>query len=95
MTSRIKKSAGGGELIVDGRWTIVRKERAMKVLGVLVLWAILLILYWPLAVLVLLAWPVVWLLSIPFQIIVMGVNALLALLKGILFLPARVMGYRT
>ncbi|MHC5155070.1 MAG: hypothetical protein ACYSO3_02905 [Planctomycetota bacterium] len=57
----------------------------MKVLLILISWAILLALCWPLAVLALVLWPVVWLLSIPFRF----------LIKSILFLPARVLGYRS
>lgn len=66
----------------------------MKVLLVLVLWGILLVMCWPVAIAVLLLWPVVWLLTIPFRILALAVGAVLALLKGILFLPARVLGYR-
>ncbi|MBL7215846.1 MAG: hypothetical protein ISS71_09240 [Phycisphaerae bacterium] len=66
----------------------------MKVLLVLILWAILLVLCWPVAIVALLLWPVVRVLSIPFRILGMAVKALLALLKSLLFLPARVFGYR-
>ena len=66
----------------------------MKVLMTLVLWALLLALCWPLAVLVLILWPVLWLLSIPFRIIVSAMSGLLALVRAILFLPARILGYR-
>jgi len=66
----------------------------MKTLLTLLVWAILLVLCWPLALLVLLAWPFLWLLSIPFRIVGTVMEALLALLKAILFLPARLLGYR-
>jgi len=66
----------------------------MKVLLTLMLWAILLVLCWPLALLVLIAWPFLWLLSIPFRIVGTLMNALLALVKALLFLPARLLGYR-
>lgn len=66
----------------------------MKVLLVMILWTILLVLCWPVAVLVLLLWPILWLLSIPFRIVGIAANAILALAKSILFLPARVLGYR-
>lgn len=66
----------------------------MKVLLTLILWAILLVLCWPLAVLALLLWPVVWLLSIPFRVVAIVMDAFLSLIKSILFLPARVLGYR-
>jgi len=66
----------------------------MKILLTLLLWAILLALCWPLALLVLVLWPFLWLLSIPFRIVATIMQALLALAKAVLFLPARVLGYR-
>jgi hypothetical protein len=69
-------------------------DDAMKVLLTLLLWAILLALCWPLALLVLIAWPFLWLLSIPFRIVGTLMSALLALVRAILFLPARLLGER-
>ncbi|ACB74618.1 hypothetical protein [Opitutus terrae] len=66
----------------------------MKVLLTLLLWAVLLVLCWPLALLVLVAWPFLWLLSIPFRIVATLMEAVLALVKTLLFLPARLLGYR-
>lgn len=66
----------------------------MKTLLIMLLWAILLVLCWPLALLVLVAWPFLWLLSIPFRIVGVLMNAVLALAKALLFLPARLLGYR-
>lgn len=66
----------------------------MKVLLVMILWAMLLVVCWPLAILALVLWPAVWLLSIPFRIVGVAMEAFLALLKRILFLPARILGYR-
>jgi hypothetical protein len=66
----------------------------MKTLLTLLVWAVLLVLCWPLALLILIAWPFLWLLSIPFRIVGTIMEALLALLKAILFLPARLLGYR-
>jgi len=66
----------------------------MKILLVLILWAILLVLCWPIAILALLLWPIVWLLSIPFRVVGTFMEAFLALVKTILFLPARLLGYR-
>jgi hypothetical protein len=65
----------------------------MKTLIMLLLWAILLALCWPLGLLLLLLWPLLWLLSIPFRIFGAVMEALLALVKTILFLPARLLGY--
>ena len=66
----------------------------MKTLAVFLLWAILLVLCWPIALLVLLLWPILWLLSIPFKLVGTVMEAVLALVKAILFLPARVLGSR-
>jgi hypothetical protein len=60
----------------------------------LLLWLILLVLCWPLAVLALLLWPVVWLLSIPFRILGIAVEGTFELLRAFLFLPARVIRAR-
>jgi uncharacterized membrane protein YgaE (UPF0421/DUF939 family) len=57
-------------------------------------WCILLVLAWPVAVLALLVFPVVWLLSLPLRLLGIAVGAVFALLKALLFLPARVLGYR-
>ena len=65
----------------------------MKVLVILLLWAILLVFCWPAALLILLLWPIIWLLSIPFRIVGMAAEALLAFIKSILFLPAKILGY--
>lgn len=58
------------------------------------LWCILFVLCWPVAVLGLLLYPVVWLLLLPFRLIGMTVGAVLALFKAIIFLPARLLGQR-
>jgi hypothetical protein len=59
-----------------------------------ILWLILLVLCWPLALLALVLWPFVWLISIPFRILGIAVHGVFELLKAILFLPARVLGGR-
>jgi len=66
----------------------------MNALLLLIGWCILFLLSWPVAVLALVAWPIVWLLSIPLRLIGITVGAVLALVKSILFLPARILGYR-
>jgi hypothetical protein len=58
------------------------------------LWLILLVLCWPLALLALLLYPLVWLLLLPFRLLGMTVNAVFDLLKAIITLPARVLGGR-
>ncbi|HEY0863306.1 MAG TPA: hypothetical protein VGD97_04320 [Lacunisphaera sp.] len=64
----------------------------MKFLISLLLWAILLALCWPLALVLLVLWPLLWLLSIPFRIVGALMNAIIALVTAILFLPARLLG---
>jgi hypothetical protein len=64
----------------------------MKALILLVLWCILFVLCWPVALLALVLFPVVWLISLPLRLIGMTVSALLALLHALLFLPARLLG---
>jgi len=60
----------------------------------LLLWCVLLVLCWPVAILAIILWPLVWLLSIPFRLVGLSFDAIFALLRAILFLPARVLGYR-
>ncbi len=55
------------------------------------LWCLLLVFCWPLALLALIAYPFVWLILLPFRIAGIAVEGLLGLLKAILFLPARVL----
>ena len=57
-------------------------------------WCILLVLCWPLALLALVVAPLVWLLALPFRLAGICVGAMFALLKALLFLPARALGYR-
>lgn len=66
----------------------------MRSLLTLVGWLILLVLCWPLALLALFLWPLVWLLSLPFRLVGITFEALFALLRALLFLPARVLGYK-
>ncbi|HEY4710400.1 MAG TPA: hypothetical protein VIH46_09530 [Candidatus Acidoferrales bacterium] len=56
-----------------------------------ILWCILLVLCWPLALMALVIYPIVWLILLPFRILGIAVEGVLELLRGILFLPARVL----
>ena len=55
------------------------------------LWCILLVLCWPLALLALVLYPIVWLILLPFRIVGIAVEGVLELLRGILFLPSRIL----
>ena len=58
------------------------------------LWCILLVVCWPLALLALVLYPIVWILLLPFRIVGIAVGGLLELLRSIVMLPARVLGGR-
>ena len=66
----------------------------MRFLVLLVVWCILLVLSWPVAVAVLVLAPLVWLVALPFRIVGLCLGAVFALLRSLLFLPARVLGHR-
>jgi hypothetical protein len=66
----------------------------MHVLALMIAWIVLLAVSWPIALLLLLLMPLVWLISLPFRILGIVVDAILALIKALLFLPARILGYR-
>ena len=55
------------------------------------LWCIVLLFCWPLALVVLLLYPLVWLVLLPFRIMGIAVEGVFELLKAIIFLPARVL----
>lgn len=59
------------------------------------IWLLLLFFCWPLALLALVLYPVLWLLLLPFRVIGITFDALFAVLRAILFLPARLLGHRT
>lgn len=66
----------------------------MKVLLFFVAWCLLLVLAWPLAVAVLLLAPLVWLLSLPLRLLGITLDAVFALVRAVLMLPARLLGHR-
>ncbi len=58
------------------------------------LWCLLFVLCWPLALLALLLWPLVWLITLPFRLLGIAVDGVFGLLRAIVMLPARVLGGR-
>ena len=66
----------------------------MKLLLLFVAWCVLLVFCWPLAVAALILLPFLWLLSLPFRILALVIHALLAFLGALLFLPARLLGWK-
>jgi hypothetical protein len=55
------------------------------------LWLLLVVVCWPLAILALVLWPVVWLLTLPFRLVGIAVEGVFALLRAIVLLPARIL----
>ena len=65
----------------------------MKTLLTLLLFCLLWVLCWPLALLALGLWPLAWLLSLPFRLVGITFGALFAFLHALLMLPARLLGW--
>ena len=59
------------------------------------LWCLLLVVCWPLALIALILYPIVWVLTIPFRLVGIAVGGVFELLRAILTLPVRVLGGRT
>lgn len=58
------------------------------------LWLVLFVLCWPLALAALILYPIVWLLLLPFRLIGIAVGGVFSLLRAVVFLPARLLGAR-
>ncbi len=66
----------------------------MNALILLIGWCLLFVLAWPVALLAVLLFPLIWLISLPFRLVGITLEAAFALLRALLFLPARVLGHR-
>ena len=66
----------------------------MKALILFIGWCILFVLCWPLALLALILFPFIWLISLPFRLIGITLGSVFALLRAMLFLPARLLESR-
>ncbi len=66
----------------------------MKLLLLIVGFCLLAVLCWPLALLALVLFPLIWLITLPLRLIGMVVGTAFALVRAILFLPARLLGVR-
>jgi uncharacterized membrane protein YgaE (UPF0421/DUF939 family) len=66
----------------------------MKVLILFVGWCILFVLSWPVALLAMILLPLVWLVSLPLRLVGIAIGAVFALIRALLFLPARLLGFR-
>lgn len=68
-------------------WVLIQIE--VDVMAKFLLWCILLVICWPLALLAVIAYPFVWLLLLPFRIVGIAVGGVLELVSAIIFLPVR------
>ncbi len=59
------------------------------------LWCLLLVVCWPLALMALVLYPLVWVLTLPFRLVGIAVEGVFELLRAVLLLPVRVLGGRT
>lgn len=60
----------------------------------LIVWCILLAVCWPLALIVLIFMPLIWVLSLPLRLVGITLDAVLAFVKALLFLPIRILGVK-
>jgi hypothetical protein len=60
----------------------------------IVLWLLLLVFCWPLALAALVLFPLVWLLSLPLRLVGIALEGVFALLRALVLLPARLLGAR-
>lgn len=59
-----------------------------------ILWCILLVLCWPVALLAVLLYPIVWILLLPFRLLGLAVTGALEFLRALVMLPSRILGGR-
>lgn len=69
-------------------------ENIMKALMIFIGWCLLFVLCWPVALVALVAFPFIWLISLPLRLLGITLEAVFALLRALLLLPARIFGYR-
>jgi len=67
----------------------------MTTLLTLLLWCLLMAICWPLAIAAVFLFPLIWLISLPFRLVFNLAEAFLALVTALLFLPARLLGYKS
>jgi hypothetical protein len=78
----------------DGVWNLWHPGSYVEDVTKFLLWCLLLLFCWPLAIVALVAYPLVWVLLLPFRIVGIAVDGVLALLRGLVLLPARVVNPR-
>ena len=74
-----------------GRMLAGTARRRVSVVATFVVWLILLVVAWPLALLALILFPVVWLVSLPLRLVGISVRSIFELIEALIRLPARVL----
>ena len=69
----------------------IQKALVSQRVGIFLVWCILLVLCWPLALLGLVVYPLVWILLIPFRIVGIAVDGVLGVVRGVVMLPVRLL----
>jgi hypothetical protein len=97
-SNRIQSGFSGSNKIrlglcrITGDWLLYyNQEKGVALMVKFLLWCILFVLCWPLAILALIVYPLVWLILLPFRIIGIAVGGALELIASIIRLPARVL----
>jgi hypothetical protein len=71
---------------------LIRRRSVFASVLKFLVWCLLLVLCWPLALLALVIYPLVWILLIPFRLVGIAVDGVLGLLRGIVMLPSNIIG---
>lgn len=66
----------------------------MSFVLVVLVWCVLFVVAWPLALLLFFLLPILWLLALPFRAVAVVFEAMFAFIKALLFLPARLLGHK-
>lgn len=66
----------------------------MKTLCAFLIWCLLLVLCWPVALLAAVLFPLIWLVLLPFRLLGIAVDGVFAFVRALIFLPARLLGHR-
>ena len=64
----------------------------MKILLTFLVWCVLFVLCWPVAIVAIVLFPLIWLMALPFRIAGLAFAGLFAFLRAIFMLPARLLG---
>ncbi|MBX2849492.1 MAG: hypothetical protein KTR16_14315 [Acidiferrobacterales bacterium] len=66
----------------------------MRTFIALMLWLLLFVVCWPVAILAIIAWPIVWLITLPFRLLCILFTGVFSLLTALITLPARLLGWK-